>query len=541
MRGIPFMVAAAAIAIAALIFMPADCSDADDGYGTVEADGMYFLVYPSENYAELDHVVTPAENMTVPSTVTYGGTAYNVTDIGDGVFSEDGIVTVTVGENVNYIGDQFASGPDIVSISKAGSASKYSCVDGVLYGVTDSVNTSIIRYPAAKTGTAFEIPKTVTSLVPSVFANCTKLEEITFQDNEVTLYSIPEAAFAGCTSLQKIGYSGDRNHVPSTVIVIESSAFNRCSSLLSFEMPYSLRNIMDSAFFGCSSMTVVDLNTSIAYIGDVAFADCDSLEKFTYDESSFLGVRGYTVIDGVLYRDDVSDPSIACYPAGKTDESFTLPDEVSSISIGAFWGNSHLKTFTVNSRITEISIMAFQGCTALEKVVLSSKVTTIQEMSFAGCTNLSSVEKWDSLSIIGWGSFSKTGFTTLTIPESVTVIGSTSFSGCEKLTYVTIPDTSVTIEEGAFHMDYALGTIEFLGDGMKLESGSLNIGTFDQTATLTVKLIYGASIPDDAVNDEYTTLDIDQEGKHAYPWENLIGVAVCVLILLGIFRIIREV
>ncbi len=545
MRGMPFMIAAVAIAIAALIFVPADASDADDEMATVVQDGMAFTVDVTGGYAELEYVDTVSETMTIPDTVSYGGTDYEVTIVGQDVFSESGIVNVVIGLNVMEIGDAFATGADIVSITtKAGYAHSYYCVDGILYdtdGISKTIPTSIVKYPAAKTGTSFEIPKTITSLRPYAFGNCFNLEEITFQDDSVNLYSIPYGAFNNCTALEMIGYHDGSNHLPDTVIVIESSAFNGCSSLLSFTMPESLRNIMDTAFVRCTSMEQVDLNDGIAYIGDVAFAECTSLKQFIYSEDAFLNVRGYVVIDGILYRDDTNSPTLACYPAGRTDESFTLPDEVANISIGAFWGSKHLKTFTVNSRITEISVMAFQNCTALETVNLSSKVTEVEDMAFANCTSLNTVNQWDHLSIIGWGSFTGTGFTTLTIPESVTVLGSSAFGNCQNLTYVTVPDIAITINPGAFQGDYNLKTIDFKGDQMTLEPGALDVGTSDHPCTVTVKLIYGASIPDDSVDHEYTTLDIDQEGKHAYPWENLIGVAVCVLILIGIFRIIREV
>lgn len=545
MRGMPFIIAAAAIAIAALIFVPADASDADSDTAIVEQDGMVFAVHVTDGYAELLYTESVSETMTIPDTVSYGGNDYNVTTVSQDIFYEDGIVNVVIGLNVDLIEGSFATGKDIASISfKSGYDHYYRCFDGVLCTISDKSDPkpeSIVTYPAAKTDTTYEIPQTVTNLYPNAFSNCVYLEEITFQNDNVTLHSIPWCAFSNCSALKKIGYSDGSNHLPDSVIIIESSAFSGCRSLLSFTMPSSLRNIMESAFFGCSAMEQVNLNDNIAYIGDCAFAECTSLKKFTQSETSFLGVRGYVAVDGVLYRDDDSAPSLACYPAGRTDESFTLPDQVTSISIGAFWGSQYLEVFTVNGKITEISMAAFNSCTALETVNLSSKVTGIREMAFANCTKLTTVNNWDHLTTIALGAFSSTGFTELDIPESVTVLGPSSFSECESLTYVTVPDTSITIHYGAFLSDYNLKTIEFKGDGMTLESGALNVGTYEQTSTVTVKLIYGASIPDDSVNDEYTTLDIDQQGKHPYPWENLIGVAVCVLILIGIFRIIREV
>ena len=77
---------------------------------------------------------------------------------------------------------------------------------------------------------------------------------------------------------------------------------------------------------------------------------------------------------------------------------------------------------------------------------------------------------------------------------------------------------------------------------MVLEEGALNVGT-SETGKLTVEVYVnnGVSVPSEAVSDEYTDMIVNEEGKHPYPYENLIAAFVCVLILLGIMRIIKEV
>ena len=104
-----------------------------------------------------------------------------------------------------------------------------------------------------------------------------------------------------------------------------------------------------------------------------------------------------------------------------------------------------------------------------------------------------------------------------------------------------IPVTEVVIGPETFLEYFNLKTIDFKGDAMELQEGALDIGTADHTVRVDVNLIYGASIPSNSVTNDYTVLDVNKEGEHPYPWENLIGVAVCLLILLGIVRLIKEV
>jgi hypothetical protein len=58
--------------------------------------------------------------------------------------------------------------------------------------------------------------------------------------------------------------------------------------------------------------------------------------------------------------------------------------------------------------------------------------------------------------------------------------------------------------------------------------------------TIEVKVPKGYSIPEDAT-DGYTELVVSVIGEKPYPYENILGVIACILILIGILRFVREV
>ena len=62
----------------------------------------------------------------------------------------------------------------------------------------------------------------------------------------------------------------------------------------------------------------------------------------------------------------------------------------------------------------------------------------------------------------------------------------------------------------------------------------------EKIVTVDVYVKEGYSIPDNAAG-EFTVVNVMEEGKGPYPYENWIVVAFCVLLIIGIMRIVREV
>jgi hypothetical protein len=119
-----------------------------------------------------------------------------------------------------------------------------------------------------KTITSVVIPQGVTAV--SGFEGCTQLAQVTLPS---TLRSIGVAAFEG-TALKTVV-------IPRGVTEIGSSAFADCTSLASVTIPNSVTVIGQKAFKGCTSLTSITIPNGVTLIDDEAFMDCTSLTTVT--------------------------------------------------------------------------------------------------------------------------------------------------------------------------------------------------------------------------------------------------------------------
>ena len=199
---------------------------------------------------------------------------------------------------------------------------------------------------------------------------------------------IGTSAFQKCSSLTSI-------NIPSSVTNIGVYAFRYCRSLTSIHIPSSVTGIEKFAFSGCSSLTSIHIPSSVTSIGEFAFWDCSSLT------------------------------------------SVTIPSSVTSIEYSTFSGCSSLTSVTIPSSVTSIEPYAFHGCSSLTSVTIPSSVTSIGEFAFWDCSSLTSVTIPSSVLSIGYESFRGcSSLTSVTIPSSVRSIGGRVFEGCKGLTSV---------------------------------------------------------------------------------------------------------
>ena len=126
--------------------------------------------------------------------------------------------------------------------------------------------------------------------------------------------------------------------------------------------------------------------------------------------------------------------------------------------------------------VTSIGYQAFQGCTGFTSVTIPDSVTSIGPWAFEGCTGLTSITvakgntKYHSAENCLIETESKTliaGCKNSIIPTdgSVTSIGERAFYGCTGLTSVTIPDSVTSIGDDAFNNCKGLTSVT-IGNGV---------------------------------------------------------------------------
>lgn len=202
-------------------------------------------------------------------------------------------------------------------------------IDGVLYSRDMR---RLIKYPQAKTGTYFEIPKSVQIIGPYAFTGCNLLEEIILPN---TLSTLGFGAFEYCIQLKNI-------IIPASVIRIEGRVFAVCKSLSTVDFNpiccESMENIeTDSegvscsealAFEGCTSLTTIRIGEYVTMIPDFAFSFCEYITTIILPKSvTYIGRNSFSY----------------CKQLGK----IILTKSVTTIGKDAFFWCENLRTILV--------------------------------------------------------------------------------------------------------------------------------------------------------------------------------------------------
>ena len=417
--------------------------DSSTKTATVTYQGSYHSSYEDEY----------SGSVVIPETVTYNGTTYSVTSIGNSAFKNCksltsvtiptsvtsigssafsfcfGLTSITIPNRVTSIGyDAFSNCSSLTSVVwNAEDCADMSAGDKFPFGEKNSQITSftfgdkVQHIPSnlcynMRNLTSITIPNSVTSIGSSAFESCSGLTSITIP-NSVT--SIENSTFSSCSGLTSVT-------IPNSVTDIGVWAFHSCSSLTSVTISNSVTYIGYNAFYNCSSLTSLTIGESVTYIGENAFSNCPSLTSVVWNAENCADLSG-------LYLESSDYPFYNSFQI----TSLTFGDKVRYIPRKMFMNQKNLTSITIPNSVTSIGDYAFSSCSGLTSITIPNSVTSIGDHAFSYCYGLTSITIPNSVTSIGDHAFSYCyGLTSITIPNSVTSIGSFAFNSCSSLTSI---------------------------------------------------------------------------------------------------------
>lgn len=293
-------------------------------------------------------------DLTVPSEIA----GKKVTGIGESAFqAHDSLVRVKISEGIKEIGESaFSSCLGLREVQIPGSVTH---IEGYAFQQTPwleaqgefaVVNGILLAYQGNEKDVT--IPQGIASLGESSFSMNQTLEHITIS-------------------------KGVEN--------IDSCAFLFCPNLKSVSLPEGLRRIGSLAFLNCENLGGAVIPETVSEIGEGAFSGCAKISTIEVrpGNPSFLSEGG------VLFNKGKT--TLYCYPSGKGDTSYRIPEEVKEIAPSAFRGCKNLVEVTMGETVTDIGESAFQSCDSLESIVLPKSVQRIGAVAFWLCGKLKSI------------------------------------------------------------------------------------------------------------------------------------------------------
>lgn len=440
-------------------------------------------------------------NATIPVKIN----GLTVTTIGKNAFAQTGLGCLNIPASITDIKPNAFkfSGFNKIEVDK--NNLNYTSINGVLFSKDKTV---LLAYPKENSATSYIIPDGVKIIESTAFMGTSNLNSIVIPNGVTT---IKENAFYLCSNLKNVS-------IPTSVKSIGEYAFDfsACTKenygyyigncLIgadneingNFTIKDGTRLVADSALREIDNLGNISIPASVEIIGDCAFLNfsSESLKNITVANEN----KYFSSENGVLFNKNKTE--LLCYPCGKNETTYTVPNTVTKLAKVSFSGcklnklnlpnnlkyidesaftetslktlsipesveyigkytflMSGIETVNIPKRIATIEEGTFSCCINLKSVTIDNNIKHIGDYAFSRCYNLSDINISNNVTSIGKGAFQSTIIQKIELPASLESIGEYAFNDCQNLQEVTIPNKEVNINNRAFYNCPELNTV----------------------------------------------------------------------------------
>ena len=311
------------------------------------------------------------------------------------------------------------------------------------------------------------------STYAAVYGDKFTIDDYTYYISDVSKH---EVYISNCTASGDVTLPStvtDKNHIEWTVKGLIFGVFKNVTGIT---IPEGYTTIGINVFQH-SQITTLNIPASVTTIERGPFMGVNKLQSITVNPAN----PNFTAENGVLYNKTKTE--LICYPKGKTDEDFTVPDGVTKIMGLAFFQNPNIKTVTLPTSVSELDpytlapfagYSAFTDCASLTAInvksgnptfksvdgvvysaddktlamypsgkemdpfIVPSTVEHIAQSAFLYTKKLKNITISEGVKDIGAYAFKNSGIKSASIPASVTSISDGVFVNCSNLETVDV-------------------------------------------------------------------------------------------------------
>ncbi len=253
----------------------------------------------------------------------------------------------------------------------------YCSVDGVLF--TENMET-LIRYPANKKSTEYDIPYGVKYLADDSFDSLEYLEVLNVPATVID--GVETRNFWASFSIKEININSGSVYTSYNGIVYSENGNTLlmcpAGKVGSVTIKNGTRVIGEYAFGYCKFLTEIVIPDSVISIEDIAFSNCESLKSLTIGKDVSFGYWNRLDFDGLNSLETVNIHKDNAYLS--VDENGFVYNKDKTILY--FCPRNYEGKVTIASTVKEIADNAFDSCIKITEIVVPANVEEIGFRAF---------------------------------------------------------------------------------------------------------------------------------------------------------------